>query len=124
MAGTAILRAILFGSVVGALLALHEPPDVHGERQLDLDRDAAPAGPACPCGHNSPVKIQLMSDLHLESQPGFQATPAPGADLLVLAGDIGSYQRGSLLADDDFGLERFSPQRGWPVPVLYVPGNQ
>lgn len=64
-----------------------------------------------------------MSDLHLESQPGFQATPAPGADLLVLAGDIGSYQQGSQLAEDDFGLARFSPLRGWPVPVLYVPGN-
>jgi hypothetical protein len=41
----------------------------------------------------------------------------------VLAGDIGSYQQGSLLTGDDFGLERFSPQHGWPVPVFYVPGN-
>ncbi|MBM3386851.1 MAG: metallophosphoesterase, partial [Betaproteobacteria bacterium] len=23
----------------------------------------------------------------------------------------------------DFGLGRFSPRRGWPVPVLFVPGN-
>lgn len=38
------------------------------------------------------MKIQLLSDLHLESDPDFQARPAPGADLLVLAGDIGSYQ--------------------------------
>src|SRR5205814_80236 len=43
--------------------------------------------------------------------------------LLVLAGDIGSYQSGSLLESADFGLERFSPKAGWPVPVLYVPGN-
>jgi hypothetical protein len=41
----------------------------------------------------------------------------------VLAGDIGSYQRGSRLQGGDFGLERFAPSQGWPVPVLYVPGN-
>lgn len=69
------------------------------------------------------MKIQLLSDLHLEVHPHFQPRPAPGADLLVLAGDIGSYQSGSLLAGDDFGLERFSPRAGWPIPVLYVPGN-
>lgn len=69
------------------------------------------------------MKIQLLSDLHLETHPQFQPQPAPEADLLVLAGDIGSYQKGSRLAGDDFGLARFSPRRGWPVPVLYVPGN-
>ena len=69
------------------------------------------------------VKIQLMSDLHLEVHPEFRPRPAPEADLLVLAGDIGSYQSGSRLAGEDFGLERFSPRHGWPVPVLYVPGN-
>jgi hypothetical protein len=69
------------------------------------------------------VKIQLMSDLHLEGQPAFCPRPAPGAELLVLAGDIGSYQTNSRLAHDDFGLARFSPKQGWPVPVLYVPGN-
>jgi Icc-related predicted phosphoesterase len=69
------------------------------------------------------VKIQLMSDLHLEVHPDYRPTPAPEADLLVLAGDVGSYQRGSRLAGDDFGLERFSPRHGWPTPVLYVPGN-
>jgi DNA repair exonuclease SbcCD nuclease subunit len=69
------------------------------------------------------VKIQLMSDLHLEGHPSFVPRPAPDAELLVLAGDIGSYQNGSRLADRDFGLERFSPLHGWPVPVLYVPGN-
>ncbi len=72
------------------------------------------------------MKIQLLSDLHLEAHPAFQPSPAPGADLLVLAGDIGSYQTGSRLADDDFGLARFSPlpqHVGWPVPVLFVPGN-
>lgn len=69
------------------------------------------------------LKIQLLSDLHLETQPHWRATPLPGADLLVLAGDIGSYQGGSRLVGDDFGLEHFSPLRGWPNPVLYVPGN-
>ena len=69
------------------------------------------------------MKIQLLSDLHLEAQPDFEARPAPGADVLVLAGDIGSYQKGSRLRDADFGLARFSPKAGWPTPVLYLPGN-
>jgi len=69
------------------------------------------------------VKIQLLSDLHLEVQPDVHPTPAPEADLLVLAGDIGSYQSSSRLLDADFGLARFSPRRGWPTRVLFVPGN-
>ncbi len=78
------------------------------------------------------MNIQLLSDLHLESNPHFQATPTPGADLLVLAGDIGSYQPGSQLTAleiPDFGLARFSPLpasqggAGWPTPVLFIPGN-
>ncbi|MEY4713605.1 MAG: hypothetical protein RIS88_3055 [Pseudomonadota bacterium] len=69
------------------------------------------------------MKIQLLSDLHLEVHPHYRPVPAPGADLLVLAGDIGSYQAGSQLVDADFGLGRFSPRQGWPTPVLYVPGN-
>jgi hypothetical protein len=82
--------------------------------------------------HNRRVNIQLLSDLHLESNPHFLAQPTPGADLLVLAGDIGSYQPGSLLTelhDGDFGLARFSPlpvaQGGaaWPTPVFFLPGN-
>ncbi|PXW99394.1 calcineurin-like phosphoesterase family protein [Sphaerotilus hippei] len=72
------------------------------------------------------MRLQLLSDLHLESSPGFVARPAPGVDLLVLAGDIGSYQPGSALMNEaDFGLGRFSPLRpgaGWKR-VLYVPGN-
>ena len=76
------------------------------------------------------MKIQLLSDLHLEAHPQFTPTPAPGAEVLVLAGDIGSYQAGSMLGPftdgSDFGLSRFSPLRqyaGWPTPVLFVPGN-
>jgi hypothetical protein len=56
------------------------------------------------------MRIQLLSDLHLETE-AFEPVPAAGSDLLVLAGDIDSSWA---------GLERF---RGWPVPVLYVAGN-
>ncbi|EER60295.1 metallophosphoesterase [Acidovorax delafieldii 2AN] len=72
------------------------------------------------------MNIQLLSDLHLEAHPHFMPEPAPEADVLVLAGDIGSYQEGGQLTDACFGLERFSPLpqfAGWPVPVLLVPGN-
>ncbi len=69
------------------------------------------------------MKIQLLSDLHLEAHPHFEPVPAPDADLLVLAGDIGSYQSGSRLAEPDFGLARFAPKRGWPTPVVFLPGN-
>lgn len=56
------------------------------------------------------MQIQLLSDLHLESE-SFDPVPAPGAELLVLAGDIDATWR---------ELSRF---QGWPVPVVYVPGN-
>ena len=56
------------------------------------------------------MRLQLLSDLHLETEV-FEPTPAPGAELLVLAGDIDSSWA---------ALERF---RGWPVPVLFVAGN-
>lgn len=72
------------------------------------------------------MKIQLLSDLHLEVHPHFVPEPAPAADVLVLAGDIGSYQSGSRLEGSNFGLERFSPlpqYAGWPCPVVFVPGN-
>ncbi|MDQ6685671.1 MAG: metallophosphoesterase [Pseudomonadota bacterium] len=56
------------------------------------------------------MRIQLLSDLHLETETA-EVAPAPGAELLILAGDI----------DRDWhGLERFA---GWPVPVLFVAGN-
>jgi Icc-related predicted phosphoesterase len=75
------------------------------------------------------MNIQLLSDLHLEAHPHFVPEFAPGADVLILAGDIGSYQAGSMLVtqdDLDFGLARFSPRAdlaAWPVPVFFVPGN-
>ena len=70
------------------------------------------------------MRIQLFSDLHLERYPAFQPRIAPGIDLIVLAGDIGSYQEGSRLGGTDFGLERFAPALGaTDATVLYVPGN-
>lgn len=75
------------------------------------------------------MNIQLLSDLHLETHPHFVPEFAPTADALILAGDIGSYQPGSMLVtehDTDFGLARFSPRKdlaAWPVPVFFVPGN-
>jgi hypothetical protein len=56
------------------------------------------------------MRLQLLSDLHLETE-SFDPQPAPGAELLVLAGDIDSTWE---------GLARF---QGWPVPVLFVAGN-
>jgi hypothetical protein len=72
------------------------------------------------------VKIQLLSDLHLEVDPAFEACPAPDADVLVLAGDIGGLPDSPLgrCGAADWHLGRFSPRLGhWPVPVVYVPGN-
>lgn len=71
------------------------------------------------------MRVQLLSDLHLELHPEFMPRAAPDVDVLVLAGDIGSYQSGTLLKGDDFGLERFSPlQASTPWPrVLFTPGN-
>ena len=71
------------------------------------------------------MRIQLFSDLHLERYPDFQPQAAADVDVIVLAGDIGSYQPGSRLQTDDFGLERFSPLRPGAScsKVLYVPGN-
>lgn len=71
------------------------------------------------------MKVQLVSDLHLERYPDYRPELVDDADVLVLAGDIGSYQAGSRLQGDDFGLERFSPLRD-DVPaatVFFVPGN-
>jgi hypothetical protein len=56
------------------------------------------------------MRLQILSDLHLETE-SFAASPAPGAELLVLAGDI------------DRGWEGLRHYAAWPVPVLFVPGN-
>lgn len=71
------------------------------------------------------MRIQLFSDLHLENDPRFRPAIAADTDVVVVAGDVGSYQSGSRLDSDDFGLERFSPVRSDAsgAKVLYVPGN-
>jgi hypothetical protein len=56
------------------------------------------------------MRLQLLSDLHLETE-AFEPQPADGAELLVLAGDIDSTWK---------GLDLF---RSWPVPVLLIAGN-
>jgi len=61
------------------------------------------------------VKIQLLSDLHLEHSqrhPSF-VPPATDADVVVLAGDIDNGTRAIDWAEETF------PDK----PVLYVPGN-
>jgi predicted phosphodiesterase len=62
------------------------------------------------------MKIQLASDLHHEflqrEFPGeCLISPAHGADLLVLAGDIGN------------GSQAIDLFQDWPVPVLLLAGN-
>lgn len=62
------------------------------------------------------VKIQFASDLHLEFlQHRWHGecliTPMPGADVLVLAGDIAN------------GTQACQLFEHWPTPVIYVAGN-
>lgn len=57
------------------------------------------------------MKIHILSDLHLESNSSFKA-PKTTADLVVLAGDIGTGTRGVEWAN-----------RTFDVHVLYVLGN-
>lgn len=56
------------------------------------------------------MNLQLLSDLHLETE-SYQPAPAPGAELLILAGDV------------DTTWRSFELFRDWPVPIVYVPGN-
>ena len=61
------------------------------------------------------MKLQLASDLHLEFLQRFPGerliTPAPNADVLILAGDISN------------GTDAIGLFDSWPVPVVYVAGN-
>ena len=58
------------------------------------------------------MKLQIASDLHLEYAPEWEL-PAGNADVLVLAGDVGTHA---------LGLEAFR-DRARRQPILYVPGN-
>lgn len=61
------------------------------------------------------MRFQIASDLHLEMLsrfPGYRVIePAPGADALLLAGDIHEHTH---------AVHTFAD---WPVPVIYVHGN-
>lgn len=60
------------------------------------------------------MRLQVVSDLHLEfyKEPSYiDVVPAPDADALVIAGDIG---HGTSVID------RF---KQWPVPVIYIHGD-
>jgi predicted phosphodiesterase len=62
------------------------------------------------------MRIQIASDLHHESASGHSSlaralAPAPGADVLVLAGDIHE------------GTAAVDLYRDYPIPVIYVHGN-
>ncbi len=62
------------------------------------------------------MKLQIASDLHLDFLGGYfpgerLISPAYGADLLVLAGDISN------------GTQAIGLFKDWPVPVLFVAGN-
>jgi hypothetical protein len=56
------------------------------------------------------MRLQLLSDLHLETE-SYDPEPADGAELLVLGGDIDSTWQ---------ALARFG---GWPTPVVFIAGN-
>ncbi len=65
-----------------------------------------------------PVKVRVLSDLHLEGNLP-DVIPHAQADLVVLAGDIHNHAEGLRWA-----AETFDPGvRPGGVPVIYVPGN-
>ena len=58
------------------------------------------------------MKLQLLSDLHLETE-SWEPRPAADAELLVLGGDI----------DSSHGWPGYRQFANWPVPVLVIAGN-
>lgn len=57
------------------------------------------------------MRVQVFSDLHLEFAGTFRPTPAPDATLAIVAGDVGH------------SPDSLQHLAGWPVPVVFVPGN-
>ena len=57
------------------------------------------------------MKLHILNDLHIEFEEF--APPATGADVVVLAGDIGVGMDGL----------RWAKARFSDTPVIYVPGN-
>ena len=70
-------------------------------------------GSSAPAGGGSVdgVRAQVFSDLHLDFAGSFLPTPADGADLLIVPGDVGH------------SPDTLARLAGWPVPVIFVPGN-
>lgn len=61
------------------------------------------------------MRLQIMSDLHIDVTPGFEPRLAAGADAVVVAGDIcEGIARGLTF------LRACIPR---PTPIIYVPGN-
>jgi hypothetical protein len=71
------------------------------------------------------MKIQLLSDLHLEVHPRLRPDPRPAPTCWCWP--VTSARTRGLAAGGArrrrFGLARFSPVHGWPTPVLFMPGN-
>lgn len=63
------------------------------------------------CWQPGAVRVQVFSDLHLDFAGAFLPTPAPGATMAIVPGDVGH---------SPDALDRL---RGWPVPLVFVPGN-
>ena len=82
------------------------------------DRDARaatkPDRHRCRAGNNRPTKIQALSDLHLE-HGGAVPPHVPGADVIVLAGDLAPHCEGL--------VERLRDHWAAAPHVLYVLGN-
>ncbi len=57
------------------------------------------------------MRLQVLSDLHLEYNGNYAPEPLAGIDLTILPGDLGH--------SPDI-LYRLS---GWPTPLIFVPGN-
>ena len=69
------------------------------------------------------MKIQLISDVHLEAHPDWHASPLADADVLVFG-----WRYRLLPSPVAADRHRFRPgtlftAAGWPTPVIFVPGN-
>lgn len=88
-------------------------PDGHGDAGVEVPRGARvwSGRPRLGGGHDTAVRLHVLSDLHLGKRPFL--LPEVDADAVVLAGDIGAGARG---VDWARGC-------GGGRPVLYVAGN-
>ena len=101
----------------------HQLPPGHSHRRNPGETPPRP-GRLKALADNGRMKLQLLSDLHLEANPDFvPAARTRGPTCSCSPAIVGSYQLrrdGSAMAESDWGLGRFAH---WPVPVLFVPGN-